>query len=49
MFETDLEKDEETNTVCQLNQIFSNSETAILSLTIAEYVRSRSGEGGGDK
>ena len=41
MFETDLEKEGETYCVCQLNQIFSNSEAAILSsrtLSIAEYV-----------
>ena len=40
MFEADKEKEEETNSVCQLNQIFSNNEVAVLSLTIAEYVRS---------
>ena len=43
MFETDLKKEGETNSVCQLNKIFSNSEAEILSirtLTIAEYVRS---------
>ena len=41
MFETDLKKEGETNSVFQLNQIFSNSEAEILSirtLKIAEYV-----------
>ena len=41
MFEKDQEKEEETNSFCQLNKIFSNSEAAIMSnrtLTITEYV-----------
>ena len=43
MFETDLKKEGETNSVFQLKQIFSNSEAEILSirtLKIAEYARS---------